>query len=512
LSTALEPVRSHERLRNRLGLCRRRSRRTYAGMTDTLPDRGKVSRTRYRPHHAAPQSAGGQASRSASGRPGIRSIATSGGARLATLPITAAATLLTTGLTIRAAGAAGYGAISLVGSILLLLPFTDLGLGAAVTNAVASIRISDRRAVLSTIASGARVLCFSGIVVLALAISGRVFFSWSQVLGTSEYPATQMDTAVAAALAIFALTVPLGIGARILLGAARNHIAVAMSTATSVVACAYTLVVVTLHANPVYLVLAFPLGAFATALGSFSLGVREIQFDPMLVFHRKSYRARGLMHQAIPSFGIMLGTTVALQSDRIILSHRASAQQLAKYALGMQFYAPIWSVVVAAGLAMWPVFSANREDRQSGARTFRRCMTLFGGLALVLGCCLALAGAWAADIVSGGRLELSFFLLVCFGAVLFFQTCQLVPGMFLTDLAGLRWQALCVGVMAVLNVSLSWWLAGALGAPGPLIGTAISVCLAQLLPGLVLVRRRLSTSGIAVLPPSGRPSAAEEYV
>jgi O-antigen/teichoic acid export membrane protein len=198
------------------------------------------------------------------------------------------------------------------------------------------------------------------------------------------------------------------------------------------------------------------------------------------------------MRQAIPSLVIMVGTTLAFQSDRIVLSHRATPTDLAKYALGSQFYAPAWSVVVAAGLAMWPVFSANRRDRRASSDAFYRFLRVFGLLAGTFGVGLVVVGPAVARLVSGGKVGVGHYLMLAFALVLVVQGCQLVPGMFLTDTGGLRLQAVCVLAMMLLNLAVSWHLAASMGAVGPLIGTAFSVFLLQLIPGVIVVRRRLS--------------------
>jgi hypothetical protein len=61
----------------------------------------------------------------------------------------------------------------------------------------------------------------------------------------------------------------------------------------------------------------------------------------------------------------------------------------------------------------------------------------------------------------------------------------------MTDAAGLRFQVPFVLALAPLNLALSWWLTPALGPGGPVVGSAVTVLLCQLLPGVAYVRRDL---------------------
>src|SRR6478752_4016355 len=67
-----------------------------------------------------------------------RRMLASGGIRLVALPLTGLASLTAQSLVIHDVGAFRFGVISLVATLPLLMPFADLGLSAAVTNAFAS--------------------------------------------------------------------------------------------------------------------------------------------------------------------------------------------------------------------------------------------------------------------------------------------------------------------------------------------------------------------------------------
>ena len=62
-------------------------------------------------------------------------------------------------------------------------------------------------------------------------------------------------------------------------------------------------------------------------------------------------------------------------------------------------------------------------------------------------------------------------------------------GMYMTDPRGLRFQVVPVLVLVPVNFALSWWLTAPLGAAGPILGSAVSVLVCQLVPYTWWVRR-----------------------
>jgi O-antigen/teichoic acid export membrane protein len=180
---------------------------------------------------------------------------------------------------------------------------------------------------------------------------------------------------------------------------------------------------------------------------------------------------------------------IAMQTDRLVLSHRAGSGVLAEYNLASQMFTPIWAVVAAAGVTLWPVFARARANgrRESPMST----ALLFGAMAGLMATVIALFSPWIARLAAGDRIQLSVLLVVSFAVLMVFQGLKYPLGMFMTDVAGLRFQALLIVLMLPVNVGLSWYLAGPLGAAGPVIGSVAGVVGFQVLPNLIYVRRRL---------------------
>ena len=114
--------------------------------------------------------------------------------------------------------------MSLVATITLLFPFADLGIGATVLNASAMLVGGgrDQKAV-DVIRRAYRVLFGVAGVLIAVAVCVMALDGWSAVVGFASGPEDRWAITVAAC--VFALTIPAGLGPRILVGIDRNPLA-----------------------------------------------------------------------------------------------------------------------------------------------------------------------------------------------------------------------------------------------------------------------------------------------
>jgi O-antigen/teichoic acid export membrane protein len=190
----------------------------------------------------------------------------------------------------------------------------------------------------------------------------------------------------------------------------------------------------------------------------------------------------------------MLALPLAMQTDRIVLSHRAGVDVLAQYNLASQMFNPIWAVISAGGVTLWPVFARARARGEALSPV--SISWLFGAAAAVMAAVLALVSPWLASLASGGAITLGPLLLVAFLVLMSFQGLKYPLGMFMTDPAGLRFQALMVVLMLPVNLGLSWWLAGPLKAAGPVIGSVVGVGLFQYVAYAWYVRRRTAATAV----------------
>lgn len=425
-----------------------------------------------------------------------KSIVSAAGGRLLALPISAVFAFLTARLIIRDSGVTVYALISLVLSLSLFLPISDLGVGAAIVNATAqSDRPEDDPHLHRVLLTSLRVLSVFTITLIAAAIAITIAHGWPDLLGVKTAKA-QVNLATGVALSLIALSLPLGIGARVLLGIGRNGTLVLLQATGTPLAYLITVIAVHAQVGLVLLAAATPLGMLLSSLAQLIVARRLSRIDFLSTIKEVAYvkRFEGIVirREAGPMVVISLGLPIALQTDRIILAHVSSLRQVALYALALQFYGPAWSLISASGLSLWPIFARQRLSG-TGLQALRFAFVSFVGAGLVCGIALVALTPALSGLVGGNELRVTETLALCFGVLLLIQSAQLPLGMFLTSPRGLRFQAKCVAAMIPISIAVSLVLSKSLGAPGVVVGSIVAISACQLVPELWLTTRRPHT-------------------
>lgn len=402
--------------------------------------------------------------------------------------------IMTSRLIIVEFGTDAYAQYGLLATMPNLLPFADLGIAAVVINAVAGSKSPNtddyvRRAILTAL----RILMISGLIFVAIAVALYALGWWPTILGNGLMPGGGA-LAASVCLAIFGLALPLSIGQRILVGMQR--------TGTQVLSQIVVAPIILL-AVLISIAMAAPAGSFlaifsyvASAVNSIVclfIAARLISPQLKLAFRAiprvKKYPGVKASHLALPMLFQMIALPVAMQTDRLLLSHLTTGDQLAQYNLGSQLYGIVIQTIAAAGIALWPIYAKARSDSRIESPLKPTLWFTAGGLAL--GAALAVLSPYVVDFISGGKIQLDGWLIAGFVVFVGLQAAKYPVGMYMTDHVGLRFQTIPIFIMVPLNLGLSWWLIHLIGAGGPIIGSAISVAVCQLGPNIWYVRRDL---------------------
>ena len=424
----------------------------------------------------------------------LRSVGGSALARMIALPITAVLGIVVTRLLIDNYGAVSYAQYALVVGIGALLPFADLGLGAAVMNAAAGAkdpRGNDHlRAVLI---SCVRLLLGSAVVVVLLAVVVQAAGGWEEILGKALAPGSG-PTAATLCVAILGVNLPVAIGQRLLAGLDKYvWVVVLDALQTPLVLGVLIVMVLTGVGTGVYLAVVAYAAMLLLTLCALVLAnrltrptLREVVRDTLRLRTVRGARVSGT---AWPMLVQMVAVALAMQTDRLVLSHESTVGQLASYSLAAQMFNPVIAVVAAASTALWPVFARARAAGTRSEVSPVGIAVLFGALAAVATVLISLASPWLTELASGGAITFSTTLVVSFSVLVVVQAVKYPLGTFMTDPEGLRFQAYLIGLMLPVNFGLSWWLAPSLGAAGPVIGSIIGVTLFEVVANLTYIRR-----------------------
>jgi O-antigen/teichoic acid export membrane protein len=424
-------------------------------------------------------------------------------ARALTLPVSALAGLINTAVLIEAVGGAQYGYVALIGTIFLLLPFADLGVGARVVNAFAA---ESREVALIVLTACIRILLVVGTSLVVVAALLNLSVAGTSLLGLPDSPDGRVSFITC--MAIFALSLPLGLGQRVLLGLGRNSLVVGVSVTGPVATALACWLLTTAGLKSLLLSLVFPLGlaisSFITSLLAVRIaGLRWADLAGRLIRRRDPAMSVNIATTAMPMFVISIGLPIALHSDRLIIAHQATPLDLAAYSIAAQLYAPLWAIASTTGMPLWPMFARLRSEPEQAKRLWRKAQLGFLALSAGVGATLYFGGPTVARVVGDGEADTPAVLYLSFALLLVAQSTHLPNGMLLTDDSGLRFQAICVLVMVIANIGLSIFLTPTLGSAGPVIASAVAVLALQSLPafgrvGLLSHRRRVAFPGVPV--------------
>jgi O-antigen/teichoic acid export membrane protein len=421
-------------------------------------------------------------------------------ARFLTLPLTAVASFGATAVAVNAVGATAYGYVALIATITALLPFADLGLGSTVqtASAVAADPATDPEFD-GHLLSAIRLLFLSAAVLIIGSTAAGLWGVWRPALHVPARAGIDPNVVAPLVVAAFAIALPFSIGQRILLGRSRTELAVGLSASASLFAL--------LSASGLALVNA-PVSAYAVVpslsifvaavLGAITAAhVTRVRLGALALraVRVRAFPGRGVVGAALPMLVVMVGLPIALQSDRIVLAHRASASALAQYALAAQVYATVWGVVYSGGVALWAKFARERSSGVDVSASWRRAFEWFAAAGLFFAVPTGFALPWIVRLVSGGSVQAPASLSWAFAGLLAIHTAHLPSAMLLTTRTMLWFQACCVVLMLGINLPLSWVLARPMGAAGPVLASVVAVASAQLGTGWVVARWFSASSG-----------------
>ena len=425
-----------------------------------------------------------------------RSVARSAGTRVVLLPISAILGVVITRLIIENFGRDAFAQYGLLVAIGTLLPFADLGMAAAIMNAVGG---SDRSAtddhVRRVLITSIRVLICSASVLLLVTGTISLLGLWPTIMGEGLLPGTGPLLA-AACLAMIAVTLPISFGQRVLSGLGKNHVTIAILGLQTPVVLAVLLMIIRFDlgdgsylAVVPYLV-TFGLSVVATILAGRLLSP-AVTTALRAVPKFRSVKGAQVFDVAWPMLLQMIALPLAMQSDRLVLSHVSDSANLARYNLSAQMYLPVWQVVTAAGIALWPIFARARVTGNRRAQSPLPLSAGFAGAAALACLAITLVAPWLARLASDGQITIPFSMSLAFSVFMILQAVKYPLGMFMTDAPGLRYQAFLVVAMLPVNLGLSIVLAKRYGAVGPIIGSMVGVFLFQVVGNFIYVRKAL---------------------
>ncbi len=423
----------------------------------------------------------------------LRVIGANAMAKVVVMGVSGVLAVITTRLIIQYYGVDSYAQYGLLTSMAALVPFADLGMSAAIINVVASSASpKTEELVRRTLVSAFRVLLCSAAVLAAVGVVLTALNLWPALLGDGLLAGGSV--AALACVLVFAITLPLGVGQRVLTGLGKNHVQILTQAlaAPFILSIVITLIAVGANADNFLAPVAYS-ASTVVALTALLIAARyitpQIRLAIKMIPRIRRYPGVNVMGVAWPMLIQMIALPVAMQTDRLVLSHLGTNDQLAEYNLGSQLFGLIAQTIAASAVALWPMFAKARsaDEIRSPFKLTAGFVVAGGLLAITLAALLPVA----VPLISDGKVQLSTSLVVGFSFFVVAQAAKYPLGMYMTDLRGLRFQVIPILIMVPVNLGLSVLLVAPLGAAGPIIASAIAVALFQAAPNAWYVRRDL---------------------
>lgn len=416
------------------------------------------------------------------------------GARALTMAISLVCGVLTTRLVISDAGVAQYVLFTVLVGLPALLSFSDLGSGAVLVNSIATkdgFR-RDPEVTAQATAVGRILLGFAG---ATMAVNSILLLTggWTVFLGT----AADVDGAELGAflcITIYCLSVPMGLWTRILLGMRRNHIVILVQGLVSplTLLSVWTLLQIGTERAFPFLAAGSFFATFVVAVLGYGLTAAGTR--PLLgrtigrLFRLRRYPGARVMDVGWPMLAQLLSPPIAVGTQRIVIANFGTSDQVAEYGVAGQVFLALQGLVIAAGVALWPLYARRRHQGRLQRGPWIQA-ALFGGGAAVATLLVWAVGPWLFEFVSGGDVVVSTPTILSFGLMI---TCIAILnplGMFIMDKPGIRFQVIPTLLMAFGSLGLAILLTPSLGAVGPLLANAAAVTVFQIVPFSIYILR-----------------------
>lgn len=421
----------------------------------------------------------------------IRALASVGTTKVIGLLVTFASTVLMLRIISSEYGAEAYGAVSLVATLVTIMPVADLGLSLALTNLATRHHAgTSRGALVLTLSSTTWILSLVGIAVLCGGVVLSVAGAWPTILGPASLLLGDPNAYMIPYSAICAFWVVLSPCYRLLAGLHRVNTVTMLQAAGSAIALICTALAATLHA-PLLVFAFFPLigAVFAMAAGWVVVmrwfAVSRSTILPLSIRRLGMKRIRSVLIGGLSGVAFTVGGLLMFSFDRILLSHFGTAVGLATFAAIIPLFSATQATLGSVGSYLWPHYTRARITGELSRRTIAKHTAVFAAIGIGIG--LAIWFGSPLYVLLAGITDLEYSPLVAaiavFAAV---QTATLPLTSSLNTSDVLRLQGLALAGAFIGKLVLSAFLIPLLGAAGTMVSTLIAVSVVQL-PALVVL-------------------------
>jgi O-antigen/teichoic acid export membrane protein len=413
-----------------------------------------------------------------------------------------AVSLLSVPLTISYLGSERYGVWTLIGSILAWLALADLGIGNALTNAVAGALGSGRPDLLRSHISTAFAILTSSSLIIGVAVAvAWPFIDWAVIFNVATPAAkSEVGPAMAAAVFIFLLSFPLSVIQRTYNGLQEGKLSNYWSAAGNVLSLCALLLVTKIKAGLFLLVVAVSgtnlLVQVFSGVWLFTRHKRE--FAPNIRSVRRA-SVREVAPLGIQFFLIQIMALSIFQTDNLMIAHFLGASSTPTYSITYKLfdYLTLGQNLLMGYLWVAYADAIARKDIGWVKRTFKRTIAFSVSLTCAGLIPLVLFARPFIRLWTRGEIDPPLDLVFWMAAwSLIYSICSPIACL-LAAASQIKAQLVYAAILSVANFAASVTLIPRWGVTGAIAGTVISFLLFNCGPTIVdvsLLLKRLSRS------------------
>lgn len=397
-------------------------------------------------------------------------------------------------LTLSYLGSERFGMWMTLSAIIVILNFTDLGIGNSLLNAVATGAGRDDRGLIRTYVSNGLVML--GAVALVLGAGFAVAYPhvpWHLLFNVASTVARdEAGPATAVFFACFLVGMPAGALHHVRAGLQQGYINSAFVAIGNLCGLALLLVVLHMQLGLPWLVLAMAGGPVLAVIAN---GVILVARSPWLRPVRSDIQPgviRSLLRVGLLFLVLQLAVGIAFTSDSLVAAHVIGPSAVAEYAV----VAKLFSVpMLLVGIVLGPLWPAYREALSRGDRawlrvTFARSIRLALVVAVPTSLALVLVGVPLIGFwVGTSEVRPSLGLVLAFGIWTMLSAVGTAIAMVLNGVQVIKFQVVVALVMALANILLSIALASRIGVAGVVWGSVVAYSACTLIPALIYLPR-----------------------
>lgn len=423
--------------------------------------------------------------------PFLARVASVGSLRIVALLVQFGFSILTIRIITSHYGLVTFGAVTLIATLIALVPIADLGLGTALTNVTTEAAEAGDFARLRRVYSAAVwILLGIGALVIIAGFVMSALRAWSAILGSAALLLGDPNEYMLLYTSICGFWLVTGVGFRILAGLSRTNTLTILQSVGSMVSTGAIAAAAMLGA-PAVVNVYFPLVAsMLTGVIAWVIATRLVPrgtLIPLAPLRLTRTDYRGTLSIGLIGFWFTLGAFLLFALDRLLLSNFADPLQVAAYALLLPLFSAVQTTLEAIGTFLWPHYTRLRVRGEFAARTVYRHAVVFLGLGLVAGLLLWLVAPIYTAIAADAQAPVS--LAIAFGALAVAQSLTLAFTSALTAPRLLRLQGIGLVAAVALKVALAPIVLPAFGATGIVALSVLAVLVVQL-PSLLIILRR----------------------